>query len=1221
MVVNSTAMRGFLDKMRSADADYRFMALSDLAGTLVREAYSYRPLDEATEAAAVQQVLELLRDSNTEVKNEAVKTLGTLATRVRDAAVRTILARVCTGVLSEDEKERDIASLALRAVNDELASDGALAAMAAHALVPPLAAQTGAHGSAAEPLRLAALDALLDTVTHYGVPIAQDAALQQGAMDALLRAFHSGRPSMARRAIAGLGALAAECTPALYAHLQQTGLARLRTEAPAPGAGAAGGEGQQEQMQLRQQVQLLGVLARETPRRMRASAAARVDELLRVLTRMGDDAETDELREVCLQALDALLATGAAALPIGAAAQAAVQQLAHDPNLADADVEEDADEWDEYSDNDDVSWRVRRAAARALATLAVHHSAALQPLTHDIALALVARLGEREESVRLELLATLSVLLERVLGARVPGDAGYKRKWGDEVGARAASTRAHLEQTLLPTAVHALCRAVRRPATQAATLDTLRVLAATFGAGLRSAPEVLAAALHAPRTPPKTAAAATALLAELCRTVPAALLPALPDVVGALVRAAESKTTRAAVHGLVTCATLVEHVIVLRVDVAPADVAPHVAAIARVAEQALARADGEQTLKEAALSTLTAILCTAGDLLGPGLGAALHVVQERLANEVTRRAALAVVSALVACERVRSLDEVSQFALACVDVLPGMARLADRGVRAQAHAALLAVLALLRERVPPATRAQVAQALAANVSADADDPALPPLLAAADLLVQLDPSLAPRLCDTLLPRILPRVSDARLSAETLDALCALLRALSAASDALAPSLVAALEAQCAAAGVGAAPTPLAPARCLGAAGCTAAGRAAVLDRVGALMGATPPPALALYAIGVLGQQESLAGWPQAHAVFAQLRAGDDAAHVYAMGGMVLADAQLLDAVQERIARGDTGALRVVRDALAQASEEQLRMLAGRVWPTVAGAAECLPLNDASQATLDLACECLARMLFADAPAGTAALARMAHAAQATPRAVALGTVRAVVTLDRAHALDEVLAPQLWTFLQCMGDEELGVRAPAVLALHATVYNRPELVADHLGVLLPYVYAATTVREELKRKVTMGPFTVTTDDGLDLRKNAFETILTLLETCRAQVAMRDVLDRVIPALVDDDSIKLLACLVLVRLADQAPEDVLAALPDLCPPLQAIIDRPTRDSATKQEVEKTSELTYAAVRVLARLAAVEYAATHPALGALLAHTQQTAHGPLLGSLLDA
>ena len=74
------------------------------------------------------------------------------------------------------------------------------------------------------------------------------------------------------------------------------------------------------------------------------------------------------------------------------------------------------------------------------------------------------------------------------------------------------------------------------------------------------------------------------------------------------------------------------------------------------------------------------------------------------------------------------------------------------------------------------------------------------------------------------------------------------------------------------------------------------------------------------------------------------------------------------------------------------------------------------------------------------------------------------------------------------------------------ALSAAAHNKAELVADRLEGVLPRLYGQTAVDESLVRTVDLGPFKHKIDDGLELRKAAFEAMDVLLDTCRTRLAI-------------------------------------------------------------------------------------------------------------------
>jgi len=82
-----------------------------------------------------------------------------------------------------------------------------------------------------------------------------------------------------------------------------------------------------------------------------------------------------------------------------------------------------------------------------------------------------------------------------------------------------------------------------------------------------------------------------------------------------------------------------------------------------------------------------------------------------------------------------------------------------------------------------------------------------------------------------------------------------------------------------------------------------------------------------------------------------------------------------------------------------------------------------------------------------------------------------------------------------------------------------------------------------IRKELIREVEMGPFKHTVDDGLDLRKAAFECMYTLLDSCLDRIDIFEFLNHVEDGLKDHYDIKMLTYLMLVRLSTLCPNALL------------------------------------------------------------------------------
>lgn len=137
----------------------------------------------------------------------------------------------------------------------------------------------------------------------------------------------------------------------------------------------------------------------------------------------------------------------------------------------------------------------------------------------------------------------------------------------------------------------------------------------------------------------------------------------------------------------------------------------------------------------------------------------------------------------------------------------------------------------------------------------------------------------------------------------------------------------------------------------------------------------------------------------------------------------------------------------------------------------------------------------------------------------------------------------MLKHSMHKFLVTLEDPDLNVRRVALVAFNSAAHNKPILVRDLLDNILPKLYAETIVKKELIREVEMGPFKHTVDDGLDLRKAAFECMYTLLDSCLDRLDVFEFLQHVESGLKDHYDIKMLTYLMVARLAQLCPTAVL------------------------------------------------------------------------------
>ncbi len=203
-------------------------------------------------------------------------------------------------------------------------------------------------------------------------------------------------------------------------------------------------------------ITMLGSLSRSIPRRLgpylktlapfvlSALSEEEYEDAMEDLTEDGaPNLETEEIREAALVALEGFLSSCSNDMRIftNESIDAALRYVVYDPNSADDeddeemggtqaedededdaeangfDVDEDFEEDAAMSDEDDASWKVRRCAAKALyAIISTRSTGDLLDngtLYDRVAPVLINRFKEREENVRLEILATLSTLIKK----------------------------------------------------------------------------------------------------------------------------------------------------------------------------------------------------------------------------------------------------------------------------------------------------------------------------------------------------------------------------------------------------------------------------------------------------------------------------------------------------------------------------------------------------------------------------------------------------------------------------------------------------------------------------------------------------------------------------------------------------------------------------------------------------------------------------------------
>ncbi|KAH9216107.1 putative Cullin-associated NEDD8-dissociated protein 1 [Leptodontidium sp. 2 PMI_412] len=213
------------------------------------------------------------------------------------------------------------------------------------------------------------------------------------------------------------------------------------------------------------------------------------------------------------------------------------------------------------------------------------------------------------------------------------------------------------------------------------------------------------------------------------------------------------------------------------------------------------------------------------------------------------------------------------------------------------------------------------------------------------------------------------------------------------------------------------------------------------------------------------------------------------------------------------------------------------------------------------------------------------------------RAMAIQAIRYTLA-ENDETFDSVLNLELIDMLAVMlRDTELENRRLALTTLNSAAHNKPDLIIPALGILMPLVIHESNINTALIREVNMGPFKHKIDDGLEVRKSAYETLYSLMETAFSRLNIVHFYDRIIAGLQDEHDIRSLCNLMLTKLIVLDPEETARRLDAIADCYRQIISIKLKDNAVKQELEKQSEAVKSCLRVSLTLHAAIPGASSP------------------------
>ncbi|XP_063954997.1 cullin-associated NEDD8-dissociated protein 1-like isoform X1 [Lytechinus pictus] len=1192
----SYIISNLLEKMTSSDKDFRFMATNDLMTELQKDSIK---LDDDSEKKVVRMLLKLLEDKNGEVQNLAVKCLGPLVSKVKEYQVETIVDTLCNNMLSDKEQLRDISSIGLKTVINELPpASSPLAANICKSITGRLTNAIAMQEDVS--VKLEALDILGDLLSRFGGLLV---SFHPSIQSSLLPQLASPRMAVRKRTIIAIGHLVMSSSVKLFSDLMDYLLSELSAN--------------KSSSTTRTYVQCIGAISRQAGHRV----GEHLERIIPLIVKFCKVDEDDELREYCIQAFESFVrrCPKEVSSHVSTIVDLCLQYICYDPNYnyedddeeedaMDTEGEEDGESDDEYSDDDDMSWKVRRASAKCLDAVIGSRHEMLTEFYSTVSPALVARFKEREENVKADIFHAYITLLRQTK----PINTGcFDPDAMEEEEGPIAILRLQV-----PNIVKALYKQMKEKSikTRQGCLNLLTELINVSPGALTAHIPSLVPGIEFSLVDKNSSSnmkidALAFLNCLLLNHSPEAFHDHISLIVPPVVAAAGDPFYKITSEALMVTQTLVKVIRPLEKDNG-FDFTPFVLDLYGCTLTRLKAADIDQEVKERAISCMGQIICNLGDHLKSELSTCLPIFLDRLRNEITR---LTTVKALTLIASSPLEVDLSPILGQGVPILASFLR---KNHRALKLATLSSLNILIRNYGPSLTSTMM----------DGIMTELPPLINESDLhisqltlnlltsLCEIHPSSMSKIYDHILVEILVLVRSPLLQGGALNAMLDFFKALVLTKTAKMgfQDLLGLLTAPVYSPTEATQPssTPYAVhkqafhsiAKCVAVLtiSCANQGSAVVVQFVNDIKNSESTDSIrlfALLALGEIGKHVDLSGQAELQKVIVESFSSPceevKSAASYALGNVSVGNLpKYLPFVLHEIETQQKRQYLLLHSlkeiiscqSSSQAGVDGLKPFVETIWSMLFHHCEC-----PEEGTRNVVSECLGKLTLINPEQLLPMLKKNLKSDSAYTRNTVITAVKFTIS-DQPQAIDPLLKACIAEFLQTMQDPDLNVRRVSLVTFNSAAHNKPTLIRDLLETILPHLYNETKVKKELIREVEMGPFKHTVDDGLDTRKAAFECMYTLLESCLDRLDIFEFLNHLEDGLKDHYDVKMLTYLMLVRLSTLSPHAILQRLDRLIEPLRTTCTTKVKANSVKQEFEKQDELKRSAMRVVAALQAV-------------------------------
>ncbi|XP_054834133.1 cullin-associated NEDD8-dissociated protein 1-like isoform X1 [Eublepharis macularius] len=1208
-----------LEKMTSTDKDFRFMATNDLMMELQKDSIK---LDEDSEKKVVKMLLKLLEDKNGEVQNLAVKCLGPLVSKVKEYQVETIVDTLCTNMLSDKEQLRDISSIGLKTVISELPPPSTGSTMTANVCKKITAQLTGAIGKQEDvSVQLEALDILSDILSRLGGTLY---SFHSSILNCLLPQLTSPRLAVRKRAIIALGHLVLTCNGNIFAELMEYLLAELKRN--------------NSTSTTRTYIQCIAGISRQAGHRI----GDYLEKMIPLIVQYCN-VEDDELREYCFQAFESFVRRCPKEIGphLHSVMGLCLKYITYDPNYNYDNEEEDEEEMmetengedeeqesdDEYSDDDDISWKVRRSAAKCLEAIVSTRHDLLQDFYKTLSPALISRFKEREENVKADIFCAYISLLKQTLPIQ---------SW---LHASDEASKENIPLTMLQNQVPNIIKALHKQLKEKSV---------------------------------KSRQGCFTLLTELANVLPGCLADHIPALVPGIVFSLTDKSSssnmkidtlsflhvvlcnhprevfhphvRALLPPVVVCigdpfykitseALLVTQqlVKVIRPLDVPCmfDAKPYVRELFSPTLKRLKAADIDQEVKERAISCMGQIVCNLGDYLSSDLQPTLKIFLERLKNEITRLTTVKALSLIASSPLKIDLRPILAEGF---PILASFLRKNQRALKLSTLAVLDILIKNYSDSLKPAMIECVLMELPDLISEN-DMHVSQVAITFLTTLAKVYPSSLSKISGAVLSELFQLVYSPLMQGGALNAIVDFFQALVVTKTVNMnyTELMKRLTNPIYSSSPGVASVSLhkqayhSVAKCVSAltSVCPKEAPGVVNQFIQDVKNPKSSAAvkmLAFLSLAEIGRSMNLSAQKELKPVildaFSSPSEEVKSAASYALGNISVGNLkEYLPFMLKEIGgqpKRQYLLLHSLKEVISSSPGDSLKPYVEDIWALLFKHCECT-----EEGTRNVVAECLGKLTVVNPSQLLPRLKKQLSSGSPYARSTVVTAIKFTIS-DQPQPIDPLLKGCIGDFLKTLQDPDLNVRRVALAMFNSAAHNKPSLIRDQLSTVLPHLYNETKIRRELIREVEMGPFKHTVDDGLDVRKAAFECMYTLLESCLDRLDIYEYLNHVEDGLKDHYDIRMLTFIMLARLSTLCPNAVLQRLERLIEPLRATCSTKVKAGSVKQEFEKQDELKRSAMRAVAALLTIPDVDKSPVMAEF---SSQIRANPEMSSLFES